>query len=97
MAVRDEAVTTGTADRQGDVRKRTAGQGTQANGAYSAQEVQEKSKEKVCYVEYCAAEAGLWEGYLSIFLERDELLTMWFFVLFRRLTRSSMSWTSMSF
>lgn len=46
MAVRDEAVTTGT-DKQGDMRKRTAGQAPQANGAYLTQEAVEKSKEKV--------------------------------------------------
>lgn len=47
MAVRDEAVTTGSADRQGDLRKRNAAGQTQANGAYATQEVKEKSKEKV--------------------------------------------------
>lgn len=53
MAVRDEAVTTGSADRQGDLRKRNAAapqqqqQQQQANGAYATQEVKEKSKEKV--------------------------------------------------
>lgn len=48
MAVRDQAVTTGTANSQGDVRKRTAGQAPQANGAHAAQDVKEKTKEKVC-------------------------------------------------
>lgn len=47
MAVRDEAITTG-AEKQGDVRKRTAGQAPQANGGYNAKDVQEKTKEKVC-------------------------------------------------
>jgi len=46
MAVRDEAITTG-ADNQGDLRKRTAGQAPQANGGYAAQDVKEKTKEKV--------------------------------------------------
>ena len=48
MAVRDEAITTGT-QPQGDLRKRTAGQAPQANGGYTAKDVQEKTKEKVCY------------------------------------------------
>ena len=48
MAVRDEAITTG-AEQQGDLRKRTAGQAPQANGGYAAKDVQEKTKEKVCY------------------------------------------------
>lgn len=47
MAVRDEAITTGT-EKHGDVRKRTAGQAPQANGGYEARDVQEKTKEKVC-------------------------------------------------
>ena len=47
MAVRDEAITTG-AEKQGDVRKRTAGQAPQANGGYDAKDVKEKTKEKVC-------------------------------------------------
>ena len=47
MAVRDEAITTGTA-QQGDVRKRTAGQAPQANGGYDEKDVKEKTKEKVC-------------------------------------------------
>ena len=47
MAVRDEAITTGTA-QQGDVRKRTAGQAPQANGGYDGKDVKEKTKEKVC-------------------------------------------------
>ena len=49
MAVRDEAITTGT-EKQGDVRKRTAGQAPQANGGYAPKDVQEKTKEKVCYI-----------------------------------------------
>lgn len=48
MAVRDEATTTG-ADKQGDLRKRTAGQTAQANGGLAAKDVQEKTKEKVCF------------------------------------------------
>ena len=47
MAVRDEAITTG-AEKQGDVRKRTAGQAPQANGGYDVKDVKEKTKEKVC-------------------------------------------------
>lgn len=47
MAVRDEAITTGT-QQHGDLRKRTAGQAPQANGGYTAKDVQEKTKEKVC-------------------------------------------------
>jgi hypothetical protein len=46
MAVRDEAITTGT-DGQSDLRKRTAGQAPQANGGYAAQDIKEKTKEKV--------------------------------------------------
>jgi hypothetical protein len=46
MAVRDEAITTGT-DAQADLRKRTAGQAPQANGGYAAQDVKEKTKQKV--------------------------------------------------
>jgi hypothetical protein len=46
MAVRDEAITTGT-DGQADLRKRTTGQAPQANGGYAAQDVKEKTKEKV--------------------------------------------------
>jgi hypothetical protein len=49
MAVRDEAITTG-AEKQGNMRKRTAGQAPQANGGYAAKDVQEKTKEKVRYV-----------------------------------------------
>lgn len=51
MAVRDEAITTGT-EKQGDVRKRTAGQAPQANGAYLTPEAQEKAKEKVRLMGY---------------------------------------------
>ena len=47
MAVRDEAITTG-AEKQGDVRKRTAGQAPQANATHDAKDLQEKTKEKVC-------------------------------------------------
>lgn len=57
MAVRDEAITTGS-EKQGDVRKRTAGQAPQANGRYAAKDVQEKTKEKVCWLEYCCAREG---------------------------------------
>jgi len=66
MAVRDEAITTGT-EKQGDVRKRTAGQAPQANGGYAAKDVQEKTKEKVCFTVgvYC------WELFRG--LERDAL------------------------
>jgi hypothetical protein len=49
MAVRDEAITTGT-EKQGDMRKRTAGQAPQANGGHVAQDVQEKTKQKVCSI-----------------------------------------------
>ena len=46
MAVRDEAITTGT-DGQADLRKRTTGQAPQASGGYAAQDVKEKTKQKV--------------------------------------------------
>ena len=46
MAVRDEATTTGT-DGQADLRKRTTGQAPQRNGGYAAQDVKEKTKQKV--------------------------------------------------
>jgi hypothetical protein len=49
MAVRDEAITTGT-EKQGDMRKRTAGQAPQANGAYDAKDLQEKTKQKVRFI-----------------------------------------------
>lgn len=66
MAVRDEAITTGT-EKQGDVRKRTAGQAPQANGAYAPKDVQEKTKEKVCvYWEYCCELRGLARDAASI-------------------------------
>ena len=68
MAVRDEAITTG-AEKQGDVRKRTAGQAPQANGGYDAKDVKEKTKEKVCLlsssvytVERCAHREGCIEA-----------------------------------
>jgi len=59
MAVRDEAITTGT-EQQGDVRKRTAGQAPQANGAYTAKDAQEKTKEKVCYLWRTLLRAPSW-------------------------------------
>lgn len=67
MAVRDEAITTG-AEKQGDVRKRTAGQAPQANGGYNAKDVQEKTKEKVCLLSLAYTVGSCLLG-----LERDAL------------------------
>ena len=67
MAVRDEAITTGTA-QQGDVRKRTAGQAPQANGGYDGKDVKEKTKEKVCLLAYTVASCCARSG-----VERDAL------------------------
>jgi hypothetical protein len=65
MAVRDEAITTGT-DGQGDLRKRIAGQAPQANGGYAAQDVKEKTKQKVGSCDTVAQER-------AVRLERDDL------------------------
>jgi hypothetical protein len=65
MAVRDEAITTGT-DGQGDLRKRTAGQAPQANGGYAAQDVKEKTKQKVGSCDTVIQER-------AVRLERDDL------------------------
>jgi hypothetical protein len=81
MAFRDEAITTGT-EKQGDMRKRTAGQAPQANGAYTPKDVQEKTKEKVCF-----------PGGTTV-VERDDGLTAGF-CSFRQALLST-SWTSTS-
>lgn len=78
MAIRDEAITTGT-EKQGDVRKRTAGQVPQANGGYAAKDLQEKTKEKVCFID---------AGSILFGLERDALrLTAGFLVLVKLFCR----------
>lgn len=65
MAVRDEAITTGT-EKQADLRKRTAGQVPQTNAGYTTKDVQEKTKQKVCYH---------WDNCYGLFwLERDGYL-----------------------
>ena len=61
MAVRDEAITTGT-DNQADLRKRTAGQAPQANGGYAAHDVKEKTKEKVGSCDTVVEETASWIG-----------------------------------
>ena len=86
MAVRDEAITTGT-DKQGDMRKRTAGQVPQANTGYATKDVQEKTKEKVRSLEQLLWTFRPREGWIS---ERSRLTAG-----FRRALLST-SWTIMS-